>query len=134
MTANKEELSRYGLWLLAGATSCLAVLGAMSIGVLILPIAIALVVLAARRRPRWPAVLGLAPGLALPALVISFLHWRRCYSPQPNVRLTDGALVIRYGGCLEPLGNPTLLLILTGVAVAGVIAYGVACRRSHLVD
>jgi hypothetical protein len=130
MSVNKESLSRYGLWLLAGASTCFAVLGAMSIGVLILPIAILLVVLAARRRPRWPAVLGLVPGLALPALVVSFLHWRRCRAPQPNVQFTDGGLVIRYGGCLETLGNPALLLILIGVALAGIIAYGFASRRS----
>ena len=63
----------FALWALAGALWSLTVLGMLSIGIYVLPFAIAATVLALRRGPGRPAA-GLLAGLALPLLWVAWLN------------------------------------------------------------
>lgn len=64
----------FGVWLVAGASWVVTVLGALSIGVFVLPLAIALTVLLATRRTSSVGVPGLISGAALPFLFIAYLN------------------------------------------------------------
>jgi hypothetical protein len=111
------------LWVLGGATSAFAILAAMSIGVLVLPIAIAIIVFAALRRPRWPEILGLLPGAAAPVVLIAFLHRRRCASAGVHVQFANDAMVIRGHSCLTSFDHQTWMLTGIVIALTGIAAY-----------
>jgi hypothetical protein len=61
-------------WFAAGALCALAVLGALTIGIFVLPIAGALIVFLATRRGASVGIGGLISGLGLPVLYVAFLN------------------------------------------------------------
>ena len=64
----------FAAWLLVGAGLALALLGAMTIGIFVLPVVTVVAVLLATRRPShvgWP---GLISGLSLPLFYVAYLN------------------------------------------------------------
>jgi hypothetical protein len=61
-------------WFGAGALCALAVLGALTIGIFVLPIAGAVIVFLATRRGATDGIGGLISGLGLPVLYVAFLN------------------------------------------------------------
>lgn len=61
-------------WFFAGALCALAVLGAFTIGIFVVPIAGALIVFLATRRGATAGISGLVSGLGLPVLYVAFLN------------------------------------------------------------
>ena len=64
----------FGCWLVAGACWVAALLGALSIGVLVLPVAVALTVLLATRRTSSIGLPGIISGAGLPLLHVAYLN------------------------------------------------------------
>jgi hypothetical protein len=64
----------FALWLVVGTAYVVAVLGILTIGILVLPVAIIANAFAARRRPLTPAVFGLLGGLGIPLLFVGFAN------------------------------------------------------------
>jgi hypothetical protein len=122
----------YGLWVSAGASTVFSILGAMSIGVLILPLAIALLVLAAWKPPRWPEILGLLPGAAAPVLFVGFGRYlRRCTPTWGTPQFSDGAITIRGGSCFSSFDYQSWLLTGLAMIAVGAAAYALARRSSR---
>ncbi len=67
-------LAWFGCWLLAGASWVVTVLGALSIGVFVLPVAIAVTVLVATRRTSSVGLPGIISGAGLPLLYVAYLN------------------------------------------------------------
>ncbi len=63
----------FWLWAVAGALLSFAVLAIMSIGLYLLPVAIIVTVLIARRASAWPETLGVLEGAAATALWVAFI-------------------------------------------------------------
>ena len=61
-------------WFFAGALCALAILGAFTIGIFVLPIAGAVIVFLATRRGATDGIVGLISGLGLPVLYVAFLN------------------------------------------------------------
>ncbi|MBO0823037.1 MAG: hypothetical protein J2P27_04145 [Actinobacteria bacterium] len=64
----------FGLWAVAGAAGALGVLTVLSIGVFVLPAALALGAVLAWRAPRQLAGPGIVTGLGLPLLYVGYLN------------------------------------------------------------
>jgi len=62
----------FSLWLVVGAAYAVAALGILTIGILVLPLALIGNALAARHRPLTPGVFGLIGGLGVPLLYVGF--------------------------------------------------------------
>lgn len=81
-----------GLWTLTGLVWVLSVMGMFSIGIFVLPVAIALLVtstiLTARRPHNWPSVAGL--GLAL-AVGMTWLGWVLATSGPSEISCSGGS-------------------------------------------
>ncbi len=105
-------------WAVAFGLLSLAVLGAMSIGIFVLPFGIAAVVFAARRNLAWPETL--MGGLVGVGIVLLFVAYRnRAYSPCP-----PGPMVLTHGqrfscGGFDPIPWLTIGLVLTAAGFAG---------------
>ncbi|MGZ4713791.1 MAG: hypothetical protein ACXVJ7_05535 [Acidimicrobiia bacterium] len=64
----------YFAWFAVGAAYTLAALGAMSIGILVLPVAVAATIVVATRRTSSVGLPGLVSGFGLPFLYVAFLN------------------------------------------------------------
>src|SRR5215208_455167 len=133
--AMREQADRKGWrslleWAAAFALLALAVVGAMSIGIFVVPFAIAAIVLAARRNCRWPeAALGAFLGVGSLCLFIAFLH--RDDSPCPAARTL---VRVRPGerlscGGLDPVPWLAIGLLLAAVGLGGYLLF----HRTHRV-
>jgi hypothetical protein len=115
-------------WAAAAALAALAVAAAPSFGILLLPVAAAMVVATARRIRVWPEAFGVLEGLAAIALVIGLRNLGS--SPCP----TTGELILSPGqhevtcGGLEPAPFLVAALILAMVGLAGYRRAGQATR------
>ena len=114
----------FGAWLAVGAAFALSVLGAPSIGLFVLPVALVLLVIVVRRSPHLPEAIGLVSGIGVMLLLVAFRN--RDYEPCTNgfQRLAPGQQSVSCGGW-NP--HPWLYLGLA-VTAAGVLAYLAASR------
>ncbi len=69
-----RSLAWFLAWFATGALLELSFLGALTIGIFVLPIAIGLTVLLAKRRGSTDGIAGLISGLALPLLYVAYLN------------------------------------------------------------
>lgn len=115
-------------WSLAGGLLVFSVLTGFSIGLLVLPFALAAVLVTAKRASAWPEAIGVVAGAGVVSLVVAFLS--RDYEPCPEsgVRtLSPGEMSIECGG-FDPM--PWLIggIALVGVSLAAHVF--VRARRS----
>jgi hypothetical protein len=112
-------------WAASGTLACLVIAAAFSFGIFLLPIAVAVAILVARRVRVWPEALGALEGAAAVALLVGFLNLGSTACPSSGaVTLAPGQRDAGCGG-LEP--GP--FLIAGGVlAIAGLAGYR-ALRR-----
>jgi hypothetical protein len=71
----------FGVWALVGAAWALALVGAASIGVFVLPVALVVTVLVARARGAEAGLPGVVAGLGLPLFYVALLNRA---GPDPN--------------------------------------------------
>ena len=78
----------FGAWAIVGALGAFAVLSAMTVGLLILPVAVFGAWVIASRARAWPELLGLAPGAGVLCLTIAYGAQRLpdCSEPRPPAR------------------------------------------------
>jgi hypothetical protein len=113
-------------WGLALGLVALAIVGAMSIGMFVLPIAIVAVVFAARRNRVWPeGPMGALVGVGTICLFVAYRN--RSYSPCP-----PGPMLLAHGehfscGGFDPMPWLTIGVLLTA---AGLVGYFLS-RRIH---
>ncbi len=69
-----SDLRWFAAWSLIGALYALALLGAMTIGILILPVAVAATVFLGRHRPARAGLWGLVSGAGLPLMYVAYLN------------------------------------------------------------
>jgi hypothetical protein len=114
----------FGAWLAVGAAFALSVLGAPSIGLFVLPVALVLLVIVVRRSQHLPEAIGLVSGIGVMLLLVAFRN--RDYEPCSNGfhRLAPGQQSVSCGGW-NP--HPWLYLGLA-VTAAGVLAYLAASK------
>jgi len=80
--AEREGWLGFAAWAAGGTLLTLVLVAAASFGLFLLPVAVALLVLVARRVRLWPESLGVLDGLALTALLIGLLNLD--YTPCPD--------------------------------------------------
>lgn len=117
-------------WSVAFGLVALAFIGAMTIGMFVLPVALATVVLAARRNRAWPeALMGGLVGVGGMCLFVAYRN--RSYSPCPTgtIRLTQGEH-FSCGG-FDPVPWLAIGLLLTA---AGFASYLVVRRTRFHTD
>ena len=114
----------FGAWLAVGAAFALSFLGAPSIGLFDLPVALVLLVIVVRRSQHLPEAIGLVSGIGVMLLLVAFRN--RDYEPCSNgfQRLAPGQQSVSCGGW-NP--HPWLYLGLA-VTAAGVLAYLAASK------
>jgi hypothetical protein len=71
---NRSDLLWFGAWSGIGALYALALLGAMTIGILVLPVAVVATVSIGRRRRARVGIPGLVSGTALPLMYVAYLN------------------------------------------------------------
>jgi hypothetical protein len=108
-------------WFFAGALCALAVLGALTIGIFVLPIAGVLIVFLATRRHAVDGVAGLISGLGLPVLFVAYLN-----RDGPGNICTSTATSTT---CMEEWSPWPWLLIGVGVIALGVAVFVWSTRR-----
>lgn len=116
MTGNKRDRLLFTGWLLVGAGHLLGLLSILSIGIFILPIALAGTVALATRRGTQRGLPGLVSSASLPLFLLTYLNR---YGPGTHCTVTnDGG-----SACTEGLLNPWpllaggLLFLVAGVAL-----------------
>jgi 4-amino-4-deoxy-L-arabinose transferase-like glycosyltransferase len=92
-------------WAAAGAAMTFSFLTGFSIGLLILPGALALLYLLARRSPRWREASGFAAGIGLILLFVAFLHRGDRPCPANGLVLPSGKTSISCGGADRTRGS-----------------------------
>ncbi|MEU6193182.1 hypothetical protein [Streptomyces sp. NPDC047061] len=102
MTSNTRAWLLFTGWLLTGACCLLALLTALSVGIFILPIAVAGTVALATRRDTWRGLPGLLSGASLPLFLLAYLDRHG-----PGTYCTTSA---NAGSCTDGLLDPWLLL------------------------
>jgi hypothetical protein len=116
----------FAFWGLAGATVSFSFLTGFSIGLFVLPAALALLVVAARRSPHLPEAIGFAAGVGAVLLAVAFLNRGSTACPASgSLKLDPGQTSASCGG-LDP--HPWLYAGLALVAGA-VTAYAFLSRR-----
>jgi hypothetical protein len=115
---------RFTAWVLAGGLTFFAFLTGFSIGLFVLPFAVAAVWLVARGGRLWPEILGLVGGLGVPAIVVAVLNrdGSGCRTSE------EGGLTTVTCGGLDPV--PWLVVGLLLLAVTPAL-YGFARRRTE---
>ncbi len=122
--------SGFSVWALVGALFSLSVLGAASIGLFVLPVAVVALVLACVFVRAWPEITGLLEGAAALSLFVGManLHATPCPSSGSGAvhigRPGEGTFSC---GGLDPM---PWLLVGTVLAGAGLISYSLARLRS----
>jgi len=117
----------FGAWLAVGAAFALSFLGALSIGLFVLPFALILLAIVVRRSPHLPEASGLVSGIGVLLLLVAFVNRDNVpCSANGFQRLAPGQQSVSCGGW-DP--HPWLYL---GIAVtaAGALAY-LAARRTR---
>ena len=102
-------------WFGAGALVALAFLGALTIGIFVMPIAGALIVLLATRRNAFNGVAGLISGLGLPILLVAYFN-REGPGNICTVTATSTS-------CTEEWSPWPWLLIGVAVVIVGVVVF-----------
>jgi hypothetical protein len=133
--------SGFLLWALVGALYGLTYLAMMSIGIVILPLAVIATVAAARRLRVWPELLGIALAPAVVMMRLASLNWGipRCGpGEQPHMEVsgsgsgsvTTGAYTetMRIDGCVD-INVPFLLYGAIALLIAALVAYIAARYR-----
>jgi MYXO-CTERM domain-containing protein len=64
----------FGVWTVIGAAFALALIGAMTIGIFVLPVAVLATVFTSRHRGSFVGLPGLVSGAALPLLYVAYLN------------------------------------------------------------
>lgn len=119
------------LWALVSVLCGFTFLAMMSIGILILPIAITALVIAFRRLRLWPEILGFVLGPAAAMMFLAMRNWglRRCNAGElPHVQASSSGTVsivtgessqtIRFAGCIDM----DVHLLMWGGAALGIAA------------
>src|SRR5215471_16125156 len=89
----------FGAWLAVGAAFTLSLLGALSIGLFVLPFALVLLVVVVRRSPHLPEGIGFVSGIGVTLLLFAFRN--RDYQPcsaNGVQRLAPGQQSVSCGG------------------------------------
>jgi hypothetical protein len=123
-----KDWKAFVAWSLAGGLLVFSVLTGFSIGLFVLPFALAAVLVTAKRASAWPEALGVVAGAGVVSLVIAFLN--RDYEPCPESgveTLSPGETSIECGG-FDPM--PWLIGGITLVSVSLVAHVVVRARRS----
>lgn len=128
---NRRGWQSFAEWALALALFSFAVIGAASIGMLVLPFALLALVLVARRNRAWPeAPTGGLTGVGSICLLVAYKS--RAYSPCPTgtirVQVAKGEHEHFSCGGFDPMPWLTVGLLLTA---AGFVGYLVS-RRTRL--
>lgn len=114
-------LAWFGCWLVTGTTWVLAVVGAFTIGVFVLPVAIVLTVLLATRRTSSVGLPGIISGAGIPLLYVAYLN-----------RGGPGSVCTTvFGGqsCIQEWSPWPWLGVGTVLVVAGVVVLVIMARR-----
>ncbi|MFJ6837120.1 hypothetical protein [Streptomyces sp. NPDC091209] len=124
MTSDRRDRLLFTGWLLTGACYLLALLTVLSIGIFILPLAVAGTVLLATRRGTERGLSGLVAGASLPLFLLAYLNRQG-----PGTYCEHSA-----GGesCTDGLLNPWLLLLGGLLALAAGVALFLKVRRRHV--
>ncbi len=85
-------------WVVVGALGALTVLGALSIGIFVLPFFLLTGVLVARRTLYPADVLGLVSGIGAMLLVVAIIHRDDAPCPAGGLELPPGATSVSCGG------------------------------------
>jgi hypothetical protein len=109
----------FGAWLAVGAAFTLGFLGALSIGLFVLPFALVLLVIVVRRSPHLAEATGFVCGIGVILLLIAFINRDNVPCTGSGLRLDAGQQSASCGGW-DP--HPWLYLGLAGTA-AGALAY-----------
>jgi hypothetical protein len=117
----------FAAWMLVGASLTLSFLTGFSIGLLLLPFALCLLVLVTRLSPQLPEASGFVSGIGLTLVVVAFLN--RDYEPCPangRLDLAPGQHSVSCGG-FDP--HPWLY---AGIAftATGLLLYAASRRRA----
>ncbi len=114
---------RFAAWVFAGALTMFAWLTGFSIGLFLLPFAVLVIWLVARKSRIWPEILGMVGGAGVICLVIAAVNHEG-----PGCRTTEeaGAITVTCGGSLDP--KPWLVVGFALLAVAPLL-YAFARRR-----
>ena len=122
-----QGLQWFGAWLLVGAALTLSFLTGFSIGLLLLPFALVLLVLVTRLSPHLPEASGFVSGIGLTLIVIAYLN--RDNEPCPasgTLELAPGQHSVSCGG-FDP--HPWLYAGLA-LSATGLLLYSVSRRRA----
>jgi hypothetical protein len=96
MTGNRRDWLLFIGWLLAGACYLLALLTALSVGIFILPVAVAGTLALATRRDTQRGLPGLLSGASLPLFLLAYLNRHGpgtyCTTSATSSSCTDGLL------------------------------------------
>ncbi|GLW35329.1 hypothetical protein [Actinoplanes regularis] len=107
-------------WALVGSAYGLALVGALTIGVYVLPIAVALTALLAMARPSTPTLSGLLSGAGLPFLFMAYLN-----RSGPGTSCTETST----GQECTELYNPWFPLTIAVALMAGGVAIYLVLQR-----
>jgi hypothetical protein len=109
-------------WFFTGALCALAILGALTIGIFVLPVAGAVVVFLATRRGATDGIAGLISGLALPVLYVAFLNRD---GPGNVCKLSASSI-----SCTQESSPWPWLLVAAALVLVGVVVFITSGRRS----
>ncbi|MGW7540639.1 hypothetical protein ACWGKQ_05910 [Streptomyces sp. NPDC054770] len=117
MTGNRRAWLLFTGWLLTGACYLLALLTALSVGIFVLPVAVAGTVALATRRDTRRGLPGLLSGASLPLFLLAYLNRHGpgtyCTSSATSSSCTDGLLdpwLLLAAGLLVLVAGPVLFL------------------------
>lgn len=108
-------------WAAVGAGYALGILAALSIGVLVLAVAVVATVVLARRPQARVGLTGLVSGLGLPLLYVAFLN-----RAGPGIVCTTTSTK---SSCTDEWSPWPWLLIGVALVVVGCVWYGIETRR-----
>ena len=128
---NRRSWGWFGAWWLVGAAYAVGVVGILTIGVFVLPVAIIAIVSLVRLPASLRSVPGLVAGLGVPLLYVAYLN--RGYGgptcPTSGSATPQHGVVYQCTQALDPWPWLTAGLVLV---VAGVVVLVVRSRRSVL--
>ncbi|MFD8811662.1 hypothetical protein ACFV23_09290 [Streptomyces sp. NPDC059627] len=117
MTGNRRAWLLFTGWLLTGACYLLALLTALSVGIFVLPVAVAGTVALATRRDTRRGLPGLLSGASLPLFLLAYLNRHGpgtyCTTSATSSSCTDGLLdpwLLLAAGLLVLVAGPVLFL------------------------
>jgi hypothetical protein len=110
-------------WVLVGAGLLLAILGAMSIGFLILPFVALAAAFLLTRRATWPALPAALCGVALPALWVA---WLNRDGPGNVCTITPSSTA-----CVEEWSPWPWVVVATALILSGIAGSVMARRRAR---